>query len=156
MKSACMLMTALFALSATTAAWAAGAGDGRGPAPLTAVSGAYSLTFNVRFASPVPTGATIQCKARIVPGLSAFDRLRGASAPVQTASGKAQASGSRATCTVEVPFSWMVGDSRNGVALAYEVDEVSAGAAPVRAQQEIGAPYPAAGARQNLVFNIAF
>ena len=128
-----------------------------GAAAPTAVSGAYSLTINVKFASPVPTGATIQCKARIAPGLTPFDNQHGSPLPVQKATGRIAAHDSSATCLVEVPFSWMVSDLSNGITLIYEVDAVTvSGSAPLHAEQQIGAAYPSPGGTSSMVFNLAF
>jgi hypothetical protein len=123
----------------------------------TAVSGAYSLTINVKFASPVPTGATIQCKARIAPGLTPFDNQHGTPLPVEKATARIAAHDSSATCLVEVPFSWMVSNLSNGITLVYEVDAVTvSGSAPLHAGQQIGAAYPSPGGTSSMVFNLAF
>jgi hypothetical protein len=123
----------------------------------TTLSGAYSLTINVKFASPVPTGATIQCKARIAPGLTSFDNQRRSPLPVEKASGRITAHDSAATCLVEVPFSWVASNLSNGITLSYEVDAVTvSGTPPIHAEQAGGAAYPAPGGTTSMVFNLAF
>jgi hypothetical protein len=126
-------------------------------ASATPVSGAYSLTINVKFATPVPAGASIRCKARIAPGLAPFDNQHGSPLAVQKETGRVPAHDSAATCLVEVPFSWIVSDLSKGIALSYEVDAVTVpGAAPIHTQQEIGTAYPAPGGTSSMVFNLAF
>ena len=122
-----------------------------------AVSGAFSLVFNVNFALPVPAGATLLCRGRVAPG--PFSLENWSAVPVQTAIGQGGITGPRATCRVEIPFSWKVLNARSGVALSYQIDVVyAAGALPMAtlAQQDVGAPYPAPGATASVVFNVLF
>jgi hypothetical protein len=75
---------------------------------LTTVSGVYSVTFNLNIASALPAGSTITCRARIVPYSGGLDTRNSqfSAAPVDSAAGLAKVTGSSATCTTEIPFSW--------------------------------------------------
>jgi hypothetical protein len=128
-----------------------------------AVTGVYSLTFNLNLASPLPAGTTITCRAQIAPNQGRVD-LRGqqsAAIPVRTVTGLALATGTTATCATEIPFSWSVSGVREGVVLSYEIDAVStSGSIPLlvrrSAQQNIGVPFPASGGSARLNFNLTF
>ena len=148
-------MIVLFALLVTVAALAAPAPEHRG-AP-TAVSGVYSLTFNLNIASTLPAGAAITCKAQIVPVQS----LEQAAAPMESATAIASVTGSTATCAVEIPFAWTLANPRQDVALSYEIDAFNAqGSLPVvvrtSVQQGIAEPLPASGATSSVSLNVTF
>ena len=127
------------------------------------LSGAYSITFNLSFASTLPAGTTIICRARIAPnpanpglGNSLF-----AATPIGTGVGLAAVTGSKATCAAEIPFAWTVESARGGVVLSYEIDAVSnAGAVPLllrsSARQGIGAALPASGQTASLSLGMTF
>jgi hypothetical protein len=129
----------------------------------TQVTGVYSLTFNVRIASPLPAGTTITCRARIAPNQGGTD-LRNQqipAIPVRSSTGQASITGPTATCAEEIPFSWTLLSTRGGVVLSYEIDAVSSsGTFPLLLRssgpQNIGVAYPAPGGRANLSFNLAF
>ncbi len=154
-------MLLLFALLAPTAARSAPVTEHRGGGPAQ-VSGVYSVTFNLTIASTLPAGATITCKAQIVPSQTGFMGLNSQAAiPVETATGVATVTGSTATCAVEIPFSWTVNGAQNGASLSYEIDAVNiSGSLPVllrtSAQQGVSEAYPATGATSNLSFNVTF
>jgi hypothetical protein len=146
------------ALLATAASAAAGTLEER-DAP-TAVSGIYSVTFDLNILSTLPADSTITCRARIAPNPAGLN-LRNqplAAASVQTV-GLAAVTGSTAICAAEIPFSWTVANAANGVVLSYEIDVVShAGGAPLLlkslARQSISAALPAPGGNANLHFNV--
>lgn len=104
------------------------------PASPERAAGVYSVTFNLRLASKLPSGTTITCRAQIVPSQGGLNpqNPRMAAFPVGTATGLAAVTGSTATCAAEIPFSWTVASARNGLVLRYEIDAVSsAGATPL-------------------------
>ena len=146
------------ALLATAASAAAGTLEER-DAP-TAVSGIYSVTFNLSILSTLPTNSTITCRARIESN-QAGRNLRNqplAAASAQTV-GLAAVTGSTAICAAEIPFSWTVANAAGGAVLSYEIDVVShAGGAPLllkrHARQGISATLPAPGGSANLRFNV--
>lgn len=146
-------------LLASAFASAAGVPELRGSS--TAVSGVYSLTFNLRFAATLPAGTMITCRARIVPNQGAADpRGQQPANPVGTVMGLAVGGGSTATCATEIPFSWTMTSERNGVVLSYEIQAVSnSGPIPVlrsSGQQNVGVALPAPGGRASLNFNLSF
>ena len=148
---------ALLLSLASTAALAATPGDSRGPAAPVAVSGTYKVTFNVSVGAMSPAGAAILCKARVVPNLPAFQDFGQEIAPAQSATGLATIANGAANCSVQIPFSWAIGDTSCGVALSYEIEGVGApGALPLRARQSIGVPYPARGGAAELAVNVRF
>ena len=61
-------------LPLAAAVWAAPADDPHIPAPSAVASGVYSVNFHVNGATPVPTGGTLTCKAKIVPTLPGAPR----------------------------------------------------------------------------------
>ena len=161
MNRARTVMLLLFVLPALSPALASPAPDivaaQRDAAAPVAVSGAFSLVFNVNFALPVPAGATLLCRARIAPG--PFSLENWPAVPVQTAIGQGGITGPKATCRVEMPFSWKVLHAQSGVALSYQIEvESAAGALPaaIRAEQQVGAAYPAPGSTASVVFNVLF
>src|SRR5208282_2759124 len=109
----------LVALLAPAAAWSGPVTEHRGGGP-TAENGVYSLTFNLTIASTLPAGSTITCKAQIVPSQAVIGPIQQTPVPMEMAAGVATVTGSTATCTVEIPFSWTVNSARNGVSLSYE------------------------------------
>jgi hypothetical protein len=127
----------------------------------TAVTGVYSVTFNLNIQSTLPANSTILCKAQIAPGASFFSNINAQAIPVESAAGVAAITGSTAVCTVEIPFSWTVESTRNGAALSYQIDAVNATVtlpAVVRTsiQQGIAEPYPSSGATSSISLNITF
>jgi hypothetical protein len=144
-------------VSLVCVAWAAPAADQRasnGPATL---SGSYSVTFSMRLDAAPQAGAAILCRARIAPNLPSFQNLAHGMLPASTATGLATVDGNSALCSVQIPFSWAVGDTQSGVALSYEIDAISGAGAlpsPVRAQQGIALPYPAAGTASSVAIRV--
>lgn len=128
-----------------------------------AVSGVYSVTFNLSILSTLPARTTMTCKAEIAPGQggSGLGNPHPAQGPVETAAGLAVVTGPKATCAVKIPFAWTVTGAQGGVVLSYEIDAVShSGAAPLlvrsSARQGISTPFPAAGGNASLSFNLIF
>ncbi len=149
-----------FALLFAAFAQAAGVPELRGPF---AVSGVYSLTFNLSLASRLPTGTTITCRARIAPnqGGLGLGNQQLAPIPARTVTGLAQVTGSTATCAQEIPFSWTVLSAQGGAVLSYEIDAVSnSGSIPLlvrtSGQQNVGVAFPSSGGRASLSFNLVF
>ena len=160
MKGARIPLLLCFALLASGAALAAGGPEHRSNP--TTVSGTYSITFNLNIASTLPAGATITCKAQIVPSQGGgFLNQQAAAVPVETAAGLATLNGSTATCVVEIPFSWTVNGGQGGVLLSYDLDALnSPGAAPavVRSsvQQGVAEAFPSAGGSASVTFTVTF
>ncbi len=161
MNFARVSLLSLATLAASATAWTAPAADQRLSSLPTAVSGAYSLTFNINFTSPIPAGATIACKARIAPNLSSFNA---GATPIESATGSSIVTGSfftgsRAICAVEIPFSWTVTGSGNGVAVTYDIHAITpvgSQSIPMRAQEGIFAAYPAPGATASIRIDVGF
>jgi hypothetical protein len=150
----------LFATLASASAWTQPVANHRTTS--TAVTGVYSITFNLTIESTLPANSTIVCKAQIVPGNSALNSFapQSAAVPMESAGGVAQVTGSTATCAVDIPFSWTVEASR-GVALSYEIDAVNAtGTLPAvvrtSVQQGIAESYPTSGGMASVSFNVTF
>jgi hypothetical protein len=144
-------------LLVSAAVWAAAAADQRdGLAPL-AAGGGYAVTFHVNAPSTVPDGATVTCKARIAPRLSAFERLTGKAVAAETLPGVATVAGSSANCTVQLPLAFALTHPSQDAVLSYEIDAyTSAGPAFVRTQQGIALTIadPRTGAIANLLLNV--
>lgn len=127
-----------------------------------AVSGAYAITFNLTIASTLPANSTIVCKAQAAPANSNLEGFNAqVAAPVESASGVATVSGSTATCAVEIPFSWTVETTRQGVALSYEIDAINpSGALPTvvrtSVQQGMVESYPSTGGTASVAVNVTF
>lgn len=128
----------------------------------TTVSGTYSITFNLTIASTLPANSTIVCKAQVAPANSNLEGFNAqVAAPVESASGVGAVSGSTATCAVEIPFSWTVEATRQGVALSYEIDAITpSGTLPAvvrtSTQQGLAESYPSSGGTSSISFNVTF
>jgi hypothetical protein len=153
----------LAASFATVSAVANPVADHRGGNTPTAVSGEYSITFNLNIASTLPANSTIVCKAQIAPGASMYSSFnpQAAAVPFESASSVATVNGATATCVVDIPFAWTVDTTRNGAALSYEIDAINAtGSLPAvvrtSAQQNIAEPYPASGNTSTVTFTVTF
>ncbi|HTX76025.1 MAG TPA: hypothetical protein VMD29_07460 [Terracidiphilus sp.] len=72
-------------------------------------------------ATPLPAGALIACRARVVPLAP-----QGGSAAVQPAEASVQAPGSAGQCALEIPLMWRGGASPASVTLIYQMDVASA------------------------------
>jgi len=150
----------LLASLASASGWSQSAAQHRGGAP-TAVSGVYSITFNLSIASTLPANSTIVCKAQITPGIAGFGNYNAQAVPVESASGVASVSGPTATCSVEIPFAWTVETARGGAALSYEIDAINAaGSLPAvvrtSAQQGVAESYPSPGGTSSVTVNVTF
>jgi len=144
-------------LMMSAAVWAAQAADQHSGAAPGTVSGAYAVTFNVKAPSTVPAGATVTCKARIAPKLSALENLAPGAVPVESAQSVATLVGSSANCTVVLPFSFAAVYRLDGADLSYEVDALSGSSlAAVRKQDGIPMPYPQAGATASVRMDVNF
>jgi hypothetical protein len=152
----------LMMVSVASLAWAGPVADPRGVSSAVAVSGVYTVLFEVNLGTAAPAGTVITCRAKIAPNLPVFDNMNRGTVPVESAVGVATVTssslaGSTANCSVEIPFAWTVVDAQNGVGLSYEVELVSGGM-PIagRSQQGISAPYPPAGGAARLNVRILF
>jgi hypothetical protein len=161
MRRAHIALFALFFLIVAVAAWATPPPEHRG-VPV-AVSGVYSVTFNLTIASTLPSGAVITCKAQIVPAQSLLQSQsqQGAVTPIESAAGIATVTGSTATCPVEIPFTWTLASAKEGVGLSYEIDAFNVpGTLPtvVRTSLQQGIPeaFPASGATSSVSFSVNF
>ncbi len=143
-------------LMMSAAVWAAHAMDPHsGAASQTA--GAYAITFTVNAPSTVAAGATVVCKARIAPRLSALQSLNPAPAPVPSAQAVARLVGSSAACTVVVPFSFTPADNQTGAGLSYEIDALSGTELQaVRRQDDLPVAYPPSGGVASLHLDVNF
>jgi hypothetical protein len=123
------------------------------------LSGSYLVTFNIRMGAPMPAGGAVLCRAHLAPNLGALQNPGRAAMLPETATGLADIHGSIATCAVQVPFSWQVGNARNSAALSYEIDAIDGPGAqpyPVRTQLGIGVPYPAPNSKESLQIDVVF
>jgi len=145
----------LIVLLVSVAVWAAAAADQHnGSAPVTA-GGAYAVTFHVNAPSTVPDGATVACKARIAPKLSAIEKLTGKAVAAESSPAFATVVGSSANCTVYLPLASASTRPREDAVLSYEIDAyTSAGPAFVRTQQGIAVGRPQTGAIANLLLDV--
>jgi hypothetical protein len=147
-----------FAMLASAAVAAAGTVEERGS--MMAVSGVYSVTFNLNILSTLPAGSMITCRARIAPNPGRLDpRNRPPAELPAQAEGRVALNGPTAACTAEIPFAWTVASAQGGVVLSYEIDAVSGSAgAPLlvrsSARQNISAPLPVSGGSANLSLNV--
>jgi hypothetical protein len=127
----------------------------------TAVSGVYSITFNLNILSTLPAGTMITCRAQIAPNQAGLDlRNRQLAARPVAAVGRVAVTGPKATCAAEIPFAWTVTGTQGGVVLRYEIEAVSgSGVAPPQvrssARQNIGTAFPASGGNARLSLNVA-
>ena len=162
MKRARIPQILLLALVASAAVWAAPAADQRAGAAQAAVSGVYTVTFDVSLGSIAAAGGTVACRARIAPNLPAFENLNRGAVPVESAPRVVAAAGSRPAgspilCSVEIPFAWTVSDPSSGVALSYEIVAVSgSGVAAARTGQGIAVAYPEPGGTASLRLDVTF
>ena len=141
----------------STAAMGATPADVRAPENSAPVSGAYNVTFNVNLDSIPPAGTAILCKARIEPNLPTLQGFSQRMAPVESATGLGTVTGGRANCSVQIPFSWAIGDTSSGVSLSYEIEAVGAsGALPATTRRSIPVPYPVRGGAASLAINVRF
>jgi hypothetical protein len=165
MKCARFLSMLLLAMPVSVLAAAPPAVDQYSQMLPVVVSGVYSVAFNVNLSTSMPSGATLLCRARVVPNAPLFANLDRAALPA--VSGMASINGSTATCWVEIPFAWTLNGASNGAALypgaalSYEIDEVSASNSPptvlrTSAAQGIGVAYPATGGSARLNINVNF
>jgi hypothetical protein len=148
-----MVRLVIFTALAVQSLAAAAAGDAPAPA-LSAVNGVYVLAFDASEATPMPAGARLVCKARMIPNLPNAENSN-----IQPAvGGGASPVGSRAKCTLEVPFSWVVIHPQNGASLSYEIEAVSAAGTRIWAiaQRGIGVAYPRAGTTAQMSFTLRF
>jgi hypothetical protein len=126
-----------------------------------AVTGTYSITYNIDVVSTLPAGATIVCKAQIAPAIQGVEGQNGLAVPVESAASVATVSGSTATCVVQIPFAWTLNANQTNVVLNYEIQAVNAAAAlPVVVRNSVlqgtSEALPASGATSSLTFAVTF
>ena len=110
-----------------------------------ALVGVYVLTFHPEVSRPLPPGAMVVCRARILPGVNA--------AP-QAAMGTA--GGNQSGCALEIPFVWAANRPQPVAMLGYEVDEIGADGRVLRrvVREGVVLPESAAGAARHI--DVAF
>jgi hypothetical protein len=145
----------LLILLVSVAVWAAAAADQRDGSAPPAAGGAYAVTFHVNAPSTVPDGATVACKAKIAPQLSAVERFTGKAVAAESSPAFATVVGSSANCTVHLPLAFASAHAGKDAVLSYEIDAyTSAGPAFVRTQQGIAVARPKTGAIANLLLDV--
>jgi hypothetical protein len=82
--------------------------------PATVVSGKFVINLTITISSSIPTTETIACDAEAL----VFDSL---SDIVDTAGIAATRSGSTATCTVTIPYSWSLTSTTDSVLITYTI-----------------------------------
>ncbi len=145
-----LVCLAAWAMASSTAM--AAVGDVVATAASTSVQGVYLLTFDLGGATQMPAGATLNCRARIIPNLPGGDHATVQPAVAGTTTEL------KPKCRVEVPFSWIVTQPQSGALLSYQIEAVSANGMRVwsTAQDGIGVAYPAAGATLQMDFKLTF
>ncbi len=132
-------------LALAAAAWAGPADDSHGSAPPAVASGVYSVNFRVSSATPVPGGATLTCKAKVVPSIPGAPARN-----TQPVIGVATPSG----CALEIPYAWSVNQAQAVASLNYEIDAISTAGVVVRSSGpqavSVAAPPPGGAAQVNL------
>jgi hypothetical protein len=145
----------LLILPVFVAVWAAAAADQRDGSASVSAGVAYAVTFHVNAPSTVPDGATVTCKAKIAPRLSAFEKFIGKTVAAESSPAFATVVGSSATCTVHLPLAFASADPGKDAVLSYEIDAyTSAGPAFVRTQQGIAVARPQTGATASLPLDV--
>lgn len=127
MKRIYSLLAPLAVLVAAGTQVSAGPVDVSGPSAASpVVRGTYELTLHLSSARPVPSGASVVCKARVEPLLPGGRALNTQPAAVA-------APGKNGTCSFQLPFWTPVDSQARQVSLSYTVEAVSdAGAFPLR------------------------
>jgi len=91
-----------------------GSDDTDVPPPLTTFTGKFVVTFTITISSAVPTSTTIACNV----GVIVIDAAGDISDSLATT---ATRSGSTATCSVTLPYSWAVSAQSDTVYVSYDV-----------------------------------
>jgi hypothetical protein len=141
MKPAYTLLALGFLALAATAS-AGPLDDPHTSGPPAMASGVYSVSFHLNSATSVPTGATLTCKAKVVPSVPGAPARN-----VQPVVGIGTPGG----CALEVPYAWSANQAQAVASLDYEIDAVSNDGAVVRSTGpravRVAAP-PAGGTAQ--------
>ncbi|HWE86007.1 MAG TPA: hypothetical protein VG267_13765 [Terracidiphilus sp.] len=111
----------LACLSMAIPAMAAPADSDAQAAVVAAASGTLSVRLHWDGALPLPAGALIACRARVVPLMPP-----GASANLQPAEASVQVPGSAGQCALEIPLAWRGWTGPAAVTVVYEMDAASA------------------------------
>jgi hypothetical protein len=107
-------------------------------------SSTLSIHLQWEGAQPLPAGALIACRARVVP-LAAPD----AAATMQPLDTAIQVPGSAGQCALEIPLTWRGGASPAAVTVLYQMDAISAeGRVSRTGSRTIGVPTVAAAGLQ--------
>jgi hypothetical protein len=109
-----------------------------------AVTGVYALSFHPEVSRPLPPGAMVVCRARILPGVNA----------VQPAMGTA--GGNQSGCALEIPFAWAANRPRPVATLGYEVDEIGSDGRVLRRVVREGVVLPESAAGTARHIDVAF
>jgi hypothetical protein len=156
MKYTGMPLLASLALGIAVAS-AAGIGEGSAATRPVPVSGVYLFTFYVSDGIPLPQGARLTCKARVVPKLPAGESLQ-AQPAMMNAAARATMTGAATTCAMEIPFSWVVNKAQKGAALSYAIEAETGSEVVVRTiwQEGIDVDYPPQGGVLRVNLNVSF
>jgi hypothetical protein len=84
------------------------------PPPLTTYTGKFVVNFTITISSSVPTSDTIACDVDVIVIDASGDITDDLSV-------SATRSGSTATCSVTIPYSWAVTSTTDAVYVAYDV-----------------------------------
>ncbi len=110
-------------------------------ATLTHYTGTFDVTLTITLASSIPTGQAVDCDITLAGSDSVGDYIQ------QTVTVAASRSGSTATCTATVPYSWPLGTSPT-YGTTYYISTAAAGGVPARSLAlygVVGAKLPASG-----------
>ncbi len=109
-----------FAGSASSAAQSAPDGDNEAlaNAAVAPTTGTLALTFNIKLSSTYPTGSIISCLG-IVEAITQNVTNGTTNRWTELAAGSSTVSGTTATCTVSIPYSWNLQPAGTGVTNLY-------------------------------------
>lgn len=83
-------------------------------------TGTFSFDITVKLVTPVASGHELACTAG-----ASVDDLSGTGFYIESASAVAKVTGSSATCTVSIPYSWSLSDgATDSVSLSYDLEIV--------------------------------
>ena len=103
----------------------AGPPDGSGAGGLAPGGKTISLLLHWDGASPMPSGALLACRARVMP-------ISGAGPGGQPGESLVVVPGGGRQCAMEIPLAWQGSATPAAVTVIYEMDEVAAGATVAR------------------------
>ncbi len=124
-------------------------------------TGTIQVTFNISIKSAIPTSTPIYCEADVSASDSGY-----LDSYYETATATASRNGSTATCTVKIPFGWVMTGTGGGYSVSYGVYSIPANGA-VSGMYGFGlrstsrsvvsaAPFPTNGQTVPYSYNIVF